>query len=109
MSGETNSYVPLEGSRAWIESLNLPLQDPVVPIRQWKATHTQQIGGSVVEYKGLTRVSVRLAGHSLSAWQPYANRQLIQKFVEGNTLPRYSSAPGSGSRRMHMQGIMQLA
>ena len=99
-SGETDSYVPVEGSRAWIESLNLPLLDPAVPIRQWKDTHTQQIGGSVVEYKDLTRVSVRFAGHSLSAWQPYANRQLIQTFVEGGKLPRYASAPGSGSRRM---------
>lgn len=88
-SGETDAFVPLAGSRAWIESLNLPLLEPDVPIRQWVNQHTEQIGGTVTEYQGLTRVSVRFAGHSLMAWQPHANKQILSTWVSGGRLPTY--------------------
>jgi hypothetical protein len=89
-NGETDAYVPLAGSRAWVESMNLPLADPNVSIRQWKDTHTGQPGGTVVEYKGFTRVAVREAGHSLGSWAPYKNSLIVRTFLEGGKLPAYS-------------------
>lgn len=94
-SGEADAFVPLAGTRAWVESLNLPLLDANIPIRQWKDTHTEQIGGSVVEYQGLLRVSVRFAGHSLSSWQPHKNVQLMKAFVNGQRLPSYQPPAGA--------------
>jgi len=89
-SGETDAYVPLVGTRAWVESMKLPLVDPAVPMRQWANAATEQLGGSVMEYKGLTLVSVKNAGHSLGSWQPAKNVQIMGAFLNGQKLPTFT-------------------
>ncbi|CAI9118918.1 OLC1v1020545C1 [Oldenlandia corymbosa var. corymbosa] len=57
-SGDADGRVPVIGSRYCVESLNLTLKSP------WHSWyHNHQVGGRLVEYDGLTFVTVRGAGH----------------------------------------------
>lgn len=46
-----------------------------------------QVGGYVVEYNGLTFVTVRGAGHTVPSYQPQRALTMISSFLQGTPLP----------------------
>ncbi|GMP57171.1 hypothetical protein CsSME_00021366 [Camellia sinensis var. sinensis] len=81
-SGDTDGRVPVIGSRYCIEALGLPLKSPW---RSWY--HNHQVGGRIVEYEGLTYVTVRGAGHLVPLNKPSQALSLIHSFLSGKHLP----------------------
>ncbi|GMP57177.1 hypothetical protein CsSME_00021368 [Camellia sinensis var. sinensis] len=81
-SGDTDGRVPVIGSRYCIEALGLPLKSPW---RSWY--HNHQVGGRIVEYEGLTYVTVRGAGHLVPLDKPSQALSLIRSFLSGQHLP----------------------
>lgn len=60
-SGDVDAIVPITGTRAWLEVLDLPIKS------EWRSyTVDGQVGGYTMEYDGLTFTSVRNAGHMVS-------------------------------------------
>ncbi|KAF8401280.1 hypothetical protein HHK36_012213 [Tetracentron sinense] len=83
-SGDTDGRVPVLGSRYCIEALGLPL---ISPWRSW--FHKNQVGGRIVEYEGLTFVTVRGAGHLVPLNKPSESLSLIHSFLSGEALPTH--------------------
>eukprot|EP00955_Chlamydomonas_euryale_P105284 365629-Chlamydomonas_euryale.AAC.6 len=61
-SGDVDGIVPVVGSRRWTAGLGLTTTRPWQP---WLSA-TQQVGGYIVEYEGLSFATVRNAGHMVS-------------------------------------------
>ncbi|KAL5830694.1 hypothetical protein ACOSQ4_016048 [Xanthoceras sorbifolium] len=78
-SGDVDSVVPVTSSRYSISSLNLPIKTPWYP---WYTN--KEVGGYAVEYKGVTFVTVRGAGHLVPSYQPAPALTMISSFLEGN-------------------------
>ncbi|XP_057476368.1 serine carboxypeptidase-like 26 [Actinidia eriantha] len=83
-SGDTDGRVPVIGSRYCIEALGLPLKSAW---RSWY--HDHQVGGRIVEYEGLTFVTVRGAGHLVPLNKPSEALALIHSFLSGEHLPTH--------------------
>ncbi|RAL38591.1 hypothetical protein DM860_002569 [Cuscuta australis] len=82
-SGDADGRVPVIGTRYWIEALKLPLKT------QWRSWfHNHQVGGRIVEYNGLTFVTVRGAGHLVPLDKPSEALALVHSFLSGEELPR---------------------
>ncbi|CAI9761598.1 unnamed protein product [Fraxinus pennsylvanica] len=81
-SGDIDANVPVTSSRYSINSLNLPIQTSWHP---WYLDN--EVGGYVVEYKGLTFVTVRGAGHLVPSYQPQRALTMISAFLQGILLP----------------------
>ncbi|KAK4855919.1 hypothetical protein QYF36_012303 [Acer negundo] len=84
-SGDVDSVVPVTSSRYSISSLNLQIKTPWYP---WYTNN--KVGGYAVEYKGVTFVTVRGAGHLVPSYQPERALDMISSFLQG-TLPPPSS------------------
>ncbi|XP_024385315.1 serine carboxypeptidase 24 isoform X2 [Physcomitrium patens] len=83
ISGDSDSVVPVTGTRYALASLNLPI---VVPWYSWY--HHQQVGGREVVYKGnLTLVVVRGAGHEVPLLRSAQWLQVFESFLKGSLLP----------------------
>ncbi|XP_021730396.1 serine carboxypeptidase-like 33 [Chenopodium quinoa] len=80
-SGDVDGRVPVIGTRYWVESLGLPIK---TPWRSWY--HQHQVGGRLVEYEGLTLVTVRGAGHLVPLNKPSEALALIHSFLTGEDL-----------------------
>ncbi|KAL6012199.1 hypothetical protein ACLOJK_002677 [Asimina triloba] len=77
-SGDTDSVIPVTSTRYWIESLNLPTVTP------WHPWHEDgQVGGWAQEYKGLTYVTVRGAGHLVALHRPKLALAVFKAFLSG--------------------------
>ncbi|CAH9104279.1 unnamed protein product [Cuscuta europaea] len=83
-SGDADGRVPVIGTRYCIEDLKLSL---IYPWRSWFNNH--QVGGRVVEYNGLTFVTVRGAGHLVPLNQPSEALALVHSFLSGEELPTH--------------------
>ncbi|KAG1653581.1 hypothetical protein FOA52_008028, partial [Chlamydomonas sp. UWO 241] len=70
------------GSRRWTAGLGL---ETLSPWRAW-LSGTQQVGGYVVEYDGLTFSTVRNAGHMVPYVQPERMFYMFTKFLDGSAL-----------------------
>ncbi|KAL2921053.1 Serine carboxypeptidase-like 33 [Bienertia sinuspersici] len=81
-SGDADGRVPVIGTRYCVESLGLPIK---TPWRSWY--HQHQVGGRLVEYEGLTLVTVRGAGHLVPLNKPSEALALIHSFLTGEDLP----------------------
>ncbi|KAG6466590.1 serine carboxypeptidase-like 26 [Zingiber officinale] len=81
-SGDTDGRVPVIGSRYCVEALGLPLESQWQP---WFLNH--QVGGRFVEYKGLSMVTVRGAGHLVPLNKPREALVLVNSFLKGQRLP----------------------
>ncbi|KAI9193810.1 hypothetical protein LWI28_000366 [Acer negundo] len=84
-SGDIDAAVPVTSSRYSISSLNLQIKTPWYP---WYTNN--EVGGYAVEYKGVTFVTVRGAGHLVPSYQPERALHMISSFLQG-TLPPPSS------------------
>ncbi|KAI3469250.1 hypothetical protein Pfo_025913 [Paulownia fortunei] len=81
-SGDADGRVPVIGSRYCIEALELPLKTPWT---SWFSKH--QVAGRIVEYEGLTFVTVRGAGHLVPLNKPNEALALIHSYLSGEPLP----------------------
>ncbi|XP_009590149.1 serine carboxypeptidase-like 26 isoform X1 [Nicotiana tomentosiformis] len=83
-SGDADGRVPVIGTRYCIEALNLTLKS------EWHSWfHNHQVAGRIVEYEGLTFVTVRGAGHLVPLYKPSEALALIHSFVTGEELPAH--------------------
>ncbi|XP_059664333.1 serine carboxypeptidase 1-like [Cornus florida] len=83
-SGDIDSVVPVTSTRYSISSLKLPIETA------WRPWYTNnEVGGYVVEYKGLTFATVRGSGHLVPSYQPERALIMISSFLQGS-LPRSS-------------------
>ncbi|KAJ4782398.1 Carboxypeptidase [Rhynchospora pubera] len=82
-SGDTDSVVPLTGTRYSIDALNLSTAT------SWYAWYdgTGEVGGWSQVYKGLTLATVRGAGHEVPLHQPLRGLILFEHFLEDKPLP----------------------
>ncbi|PIN18106.1 Serine carboxypeptidases (lysosomal cathepsin A) [Handroanthus impetiginosus] len=83
-SGDADGRVPVIGSRYCVEALDLPLKTP------WTSWfHKHQVAGRIVEYEGLTFVTVRGAGHLVPLNKPREALALIHSYLSGEPLPTH--------------------
>ncbi|XP_034684746.1 serine carboxypeptidase-like 26 [Vitis riparia] len=83
-SGDTDGRVPAIGTRYCVEALGLPLK------ARWRSWyHHHQVGGRIVEYEGLTYLTVRGAGHLVPLNKPSQAFALIHSFLTGIQLPTH--------------------
>ncbi|EXB75616.1 Serine carboxypeptidase II-3 [Morus notabilis] len=81
-SGDTDGRVPVTSSRYSINTLKLPV------VNAWRPWYSsQEVGGHVVQYKGLTLTTVRGAGHLVPSYQPERALTLISSFLQRKLPP----------------------
>ncbi|KAK8618345.1 hypothetical protein V6N13_132339 [Hibiscus sabdariffa] len=80
-SGDVDSAVPITSTRYGINKLKLPIK---TAWRSWSTN--EEVAGYVVEYDGLTLVTVRDAGHLVPSYQPVRALTMISSFL-GGALP----------------------
>ncbi|XP_042517447.1 serine carboxypeptidase-like 26 isoform X1 [Macadamia integrifolia] len=81
-SGDMDGRIPFSGTQYCMEALDLPIN------ASWHSWfHHNQVGGRVVEYEGLTFVTVRGAGHLVPLNKPSEALKLINSFLSGRNLP----------------------
>lgn len=78
-SGDVDAIVPVTGTRAWLDQLNLTTVAPWAP---WLAPDGQ-VGGYVTEYDGLTFTTIRNAGHMVPGTQPLRAVTMFRNFLQG--------------------------
>ncbi|KAI9074307.1 hypothetical protein K1719_043730 [Acacia pycnantha] len=83
-SGDADGRIPVIGTRYWIGALGLPVKSSW---RTWY--HDNQVGGRIVEYEGLTFVTIRGAGHLVPLDKPSEAFSLIHSFLSGKHLPTH--------------------
>ncbi|XVF19669.1 hypothetical protein REPUB_Repub11eG0130800 [Reevesia pubescens] len=81
-SGDVDSVVPITSTRYGINILKLPIK---TAWRPW--SNNDEVGGYVVEYEGLTIVTVRDAGHFVPSYQPIRALTMISSFLQGALPP----------------------
>ncbi|PHT37572.1 Serine carboxypeptidase II-2 [Capsicum baccatum] len=81
-SGDTDSVIPVTSTRYSIDALKLPTIAP------WRAWYDDgQVGRWTQEYKGLTFVTVRGAGHEVALHRPKQALTLVKSFLAGTSMP----------------------
>ncbi|XWS73771.1 hypothetical protein CRYUN_Cryun02cG0157800 [Craigia yunnanensis] len=81
-SGDVDAVVPITSTRYGINILKLPIK---TAWRPW--SNNEEVGGYVVEYEGLTLVTVREAGHFVPSYQPARALTMISSFLTGALPP----------------------
>lgn len=76
-SGDVDGIVPVVGTRRWTAGLGL---QTLKPWRPW-FSNSQQVGGYLVEYEGLSFATVRNAGHMVPYVQPERMLHLFKAFL----------------------------
>ncbi|KAG0530631.1 hypothetical protein BDA96_05G203400 [Sorghum bicolor] len=82
-SGDTDTAVPLSGTRRSLAALGLPVKTSWYP---WYIVSTE-VGGWSMEYEGLTYVTVRGAGHEVPLHRPEQAFFLFKQFLKGQPMP----------------------
>ncbi|KAM7257354.1 hypothetical protein ACFE04_013095 [Oxalis oulophora] len=81
-SGDTDLAITVTSTRYAINSLKLPIKS------SWRPWYTNsEVGGYLVEYEGLSFVTVRGAGHFVPSYQPERALTMISSFLQGHQLP----------------------
>lgn len=80
-SGDADGRVPVIGSRYCIEALKLGVKSPWT---NWFYDH--QVAGRIVEYEGLSFVTVRAAGHLVPLNKPAQALAMIHSYLSGEPL-----------------------
>ncbi|KAF9622669.1 hypothetical protein IFM89_032590 [Coptis chinensis] len=81
-SGDMDGRVPVTSSRYSIDTFKLPIET------EWRPWYTnEEVGGYVVEYKGLIFATVRGAGHLVPSYQPERALTMISSFLQGKLPP----------------------
>jgi serine carboxypeptidase-like clade 1 len=83
-SGDTDAAVPFTGTRKWIYNLKL---ETLKKWRSWKLNENDdKIAGYVVDYKGLTFVTVKGTGHMVPQWKRKEAFYMLTQFLNGKDL-----------------------
>lgn len=82
-SGDTDGAVPVNSTQKWISNLGLEV---IKPWRSWKCNDGDMVSGYVIEYKGLTFVTVKGTGHMVPQWKPEETYYMLSRFLEGSEL-----------------------
>ncbi|XP_057774000.1 serine carboxypeptidase-like 34 isoform X2 [Salvia miltiorrhiza] len=82
-SGDTDGRVPVTSTRYALRKLKLEIEEEWTP---WY-TDKKQVGGWRVEYKGVTFVTVRGAGHQVPTFKPRQALQMLKHFLKNQKLP----------------------
>ncbi|XWS72969.1 hypothetical protein CRYUN_Cryun02cG0085500 [Craigia yunnanensis] len=77
-SGDVDAAVPITSTRYGLNILKLPIK---TAWRPW--SNNNEVGGYLVEYEGLTLVTVREAGHFVPSYQPARALTMISSFLQG--------------------------
>jgi carboxypeptidase C (cathepsin A) len=80
-SGDTDAAVPFTGTREWIGKLGLPV---VTPYHSW--LYNEQVAGYAIQYRGLTFVTVKGAGHIVPQLKRPQALVMINAFLQGVSL-----------------------
>ncbi|XP_024369284.1 serine carboxypeptidase 24 isoform X1 [Physcomitrium patens] len=81
-SGDADAVVPVTSTRYALAAMKLPIVKP------WYAWyHHRQVGGRVLEYEGLTYVTIRGAGHEVPLLQPGRAFHMFKSFLDAKRLP----------------------
>ncbi|VFQ86889.1 unnamed protein product [Cuscuta campestris] len=83
-SGDADALISVTTTRLVINSMKLPV---VTPWRPWLSKGGQEVGGYVEEYKGLTLVTIRNAGHAPPSYQPERALTMVTSFLQGKLPP----------------------
>ncbi|CAH9137628.1 unnamed protein product [Cuscuta epithymum] len=83
-SGDADEIVSVTATRLVIDSMKLPVK---TAWRPWLSNSGQEVGGYVEEYKGLTLVTIRVAGHAPPSYQPERALTMITSFLQGKLPP----------------------
>eukprot|EP00252_Welwitschia_mirabilis_P007123 TRINITY_DN1821_c0_g3_i1.p1 TRINITY_DN1821_c0_g3~~TRINITY_DN1821_c0_g3_i1.p1 ORF type:complete len:465 (-),score=59.55 TRINITY_DN1821_c0_g3_i1:136-1530(-) len=85
-SGDTDAVIPVTSSRHSVNALRLSKTS------SWRPWYGDgEVGGWTQEYKGLTLVTVRGAGHEVPLHQPRRAFILFQCFLKGSSMPASKS------------------
>ncbi|GMN40051.1 hypothetical protein TIFTF001_009279 [Ficus carica] len=77
-SGDIDGRVPVTSSRYSINTFKLPV------LSAWRPWYSsKEVGGYVIEYKGLILTTVRGAGHLVPSYQPERALTMISSFLQG--------------------------
>ncbi|CAD6253143.1 unnamed protein product [Miscanthus lutarioriparius] len=87
ISGDTDTAVPLSGTRRSLAALGLPVKTSWYP---WHMVSTE-VGGWSMEYEGLTYVTVCGAGHEVPLHRPEQAFFLFKQFLQGDPMPAEAS------------------
>lgn len=81
-SGDSDAAVPFTGTRQWIYNLGLETKN------KWRSWRVQddQIAGYVVDYNGLTFVTVKGTGHMVPQWKKKEAFHMLTQFLNGKDL-----------------------
>ncbi|KAK3036165.1 hypothetical protein RJ639_029902 [Escallonia herrerae] len=79
--GDVDGRVPVTSTKYSLNWLNLPIE---TAWRPWYLD--QEVGGYVEEYRGITLVTIRGAGHMVPSYQPERALAMFKSFLQG-TLP----------------------
>ncbi|KAL9242219.1 hypothetical protein vseg_016240 [Gypsophila vaccaria] len=89
-SGDTDAVIPVTSTRYSIDALKLPT------VKNWHAWYDDgQVGGWTQEYKGLTFVVVRGAGHEVPLHRPKLALTLAKSFLDGKSMPTFEQVSDS--------------
>ena len=80
-SGDTDGSVPFIGTRQWINKLALPILNSY---HSWY--YDEQVAGYAVEYRGLTFVTVKGAGHIVPQFKRPQAHFMINAWLQGDSL-----------------------
>ncbi|XP_012842588.1 PREDICTED: serine carboxypeptidase-like 33 [Erythranthe guttata] len=80
-SGDADGRVPVIGTRYCVEAMGLTIKKP------WTSWfYNNQVAGRVVEYQGLTLVTIRGAGHLVPLNKPNEALALIHAYLSNHPL-----------------------
>lgn len=82
-SGDTDGSVPTLGTRKWIKSLNLEV---LRTYSQWFLPGDSQVSGYVVDYYGLTFLTIKGTGHMSIQWKRPQGFHFFNTFLQGGRL-----------------------
>ncbi|KAL7156688.1 hypothetical protein ABFS83_02G025300 [Erythranthe nasuta] len=80
-SGDVDGVVPVTGTRYGIAAMNLKVQKEWAP--WYSDSESTDLGGFLVDYRGLSFATVRGAGHMVPQTQPRRAFALFTKFLNG--------------------------
>jgi serine carboxypeptidase-like clade II len=80
-SGDVDSTVPFLDTQSWISCLNQPI------IRRWRNWHRdRQTAGSIIEYKGITFLTVKGAGHMVPLYDAPSAWAFYSRWIQGQSV-----------------------
>jgi len=76
-SGDFDAAVPFLGSQKWVYCLGLPIK------KDWHSWNfNEQFAGSVIDYEGLTFMTIHGTGHAIPWYTPALGYEFFQRWIQ---------------------------